>query len=106
MQSGEELFSSVYCNFTVLESGLFITATSVCVLTLTHIDTQRLGGLRSSKNAWDWRLCLRTGHNTETARHRMSNVVLEHSVLTSNVAGYFQINDYVITVDITKCVFY
>ena len=66
----------------------------MCDLTLTHIDIQRLGGLRSSKNAWDWRLCLRTGRNTETARHRMSNVALEHSVLTRNVAGYFQINDY------------
>jgi hypothetical protein len=59
------MFSSVYCKFTVVESELFITATSVNVLTLTHIDTQRLGGLRSSKNAWDWRLCLRTGRNTE-----------------------------------------
>lgn len=89
--------------FHCFECGLFITATSVRDLTLTHIDTQRLGGLRSSKNAWDWRLCLRTGRNTETARHRMSNVALELSVLKRNAAGYFQMNDYLIRVDTIKC---
>ena len=94
MRRGPVRFGSVYCNFTAVECGLFITAKRVCDLTLTHIDNQRLGGLRSSKNARDWRLCLRSGRNTETARQRMSNVALEHSVLTSNVGGYFQTNDY------------
>ena len=87
MQWGEELFGSVYCNFTAVECGLFITAKSVCVLTLTHIVTQRLGSLRSPKNAWNWRLCLRTGRNTEAARYKMSNAALEHSGLTRHIAG-------------------
>jgi hypothetical protein len=88
------MFGWVCCNLTAVECGLFITSTSVCDLTLTHIDIQRLGGLGSSKTAWDWRLSLRSGRNTETARHRMSNIALQHSVLTSNVGKCFQINGY------------